>query len=134
MAQGRLLVLDDDVTVGQILVMAAQSAGFEARWCEDLPALLAELGGWVPTHVSLDLCLPQANTEQVLQCLADMACQAKVIVCSGAAPADLQAALALAGQLGLPTAGVLQKPFRLAELRRLLDPGWCAPRQAGCSG
>lgn len=122
MAQGRLLVLDDDATVGQILVLGAQSAGFEARWCEDLPALLVELGDWAPTHVSLDLGLPQANVEQVLQCLAEAACRARVIVCSGAAPADLQAALARAGQLGLPLAGILQKPFRLAELRRLLAP------------
>ena len=36
MAQARLLVLDDEATVGQILVMAAQAAGFEARCCEDL--------------------------------------------------------------------------------------------------
>lgn len=124
MARGRLLVLDDDATVGQILVMAAQSAGFEARWCEDLPGFVDGLGQWAPTHVCLDLRLPQVSPEQVLQSLADAGCLARVIVCSGAAPADLQAALALAHQLGLPTAGVLAKPFRLAELRRLLElPG-----------
>ena len=36
MAQARLLILDNEATVGQILVMAAQAAGFEARCCEDL--------------------------------------------------------------------------------------------------
>ena len=121
MATGRLLVLDDDGTVGQILVMAAQTVGFEACCCEDLPAFVDKLATWAPTHVSLDLSLPQASPHVVMQCLVDAGCSARVIVCSGAAPAELQAALALARQRGLATAGVLAKPFRLAELRALLE-------------
>jgi len=120
MAQGRLLVLDDDATVGQILVMAAQAAGFEARQCDKLPAFMQELAAWAPSHVALDLGMPGTSPEQVMQSLADAGCRARVIVCSGAAPQDLQAALSTAQRLGLPTAGALAKPFRLAELRALL--------------
>lgn len=120
MSQGRLLVLDDDPTVGQLLVMAAQGAGFEARWCEELPPFFEALGAWAPTHVALDLRMPGTQPGQVIQGLADACCQARLIVCSGAAPAELRAALAQAENLGLPVAGTLAKPFRLVELRALL--------------
>lgn len=120
MAQGRLLVLDDDATVGQILVMGAQGVGFEARWCEEVPRFIQEVRAWEPTHVAVDLRMPGVQPEQVIQCLAEAQCQARIIVCSGAAPGDLQAALAQARALGLQVAGALAKPFRLAELRALL--------------
>ncbi|HRD96061.1 MAG TPA: response regulator [Rubrivivax sp.] len=120
MAQGRLLVLDDEATVGQILVMAAQAAGFEARCCEDLASFVEALMAWPPTHVVLDLGIPDTTPTQVLQALADARCRAQVIICSGAAPADVQDALALVPQMGLRAGGVLAKPFRLAELRALL--------------
>lgn len=121
MAHGRLLVLDDDATVGQILVMAAQGVGFEARWCEDLAGFIEAMAAWGPTHVVVDLRMPGVLPEQVMQRLADAQCQARIIVCSGAAPGDLQAALAQARALGLQAGGVLAKPFRLAELRALLS-------------
>jgi DNA-binding response OmpR family regulator len=120
MAQARLLVLDDEATVGQILVMAAQAAGFEARCCEDLAGCVELLVAWEPSHLVLDLGIPGTTPAQLMQALVDVRCQARVIVCSGAAPAELEAALALARQLGLRAAGVLSKPFRLAELRALL--------------
>jgi DNA-binding response OmpR family regulator len=121
MAQGRLLVLDDDATVGQMLVMAAQTAGFEARCCADLPAFITHLQACPQTHVVVDLNLPESSIEQVMQQLSEVGCRAQVIVCSGAALQELQAALSLARALGLRTAGVLAKPFRLAELRALLQ-------------
>jgi len=120
MAQGRLLVLDDDMTVAQILLMAAQGAGFEARWCEDVPGFIEAIRTWDPTHVAVDLRMPGTQPEQVMQLLADVQCRARIIVCSGAAPVDLQAALAQAQALGLQVAGALAKPFRLVELRALL--------------
>lgn len=120
MAQGRLLVLDDDVTVGQILVMGAQGVGFEARWCEEVPRFIETIGTWDPTHIAVDLRMPGVQPEEIMQCLADAQCQARIIVCSGAAPVDLQAALSQARALGLRAAGALAKPFRLAELRALL--------------
>jgi FixJ family two-component response regulator len=93
MAQGRLLVLDDDATVGQVLLMGAQVSGFEARQCDNLPAFMQDLMDWMPSHVALDLGMPGTSPEQVMQSLADASCRARVIVCSGAAPQDLQAAL-----------------------------------------
>ena len=45
---------------------------------------------------------------------------ARIIICSGSGAEDLDAALEAARRLGLATAGVLPKPFRLAALRAVL--------------
>jgi ActR/RegA family two-component response regulator len=58
MAGGRLLILDDDPTVGQILLMSAQASGFEARLCLEVQPFLEALGPWMPTHLAIDLTLP----------------------------------------------------------------------------
>lgn len=120
MGAGRLLVLDDDPTVGQIVVAAAQASGFEARLCEAVPAFIAALADWAPTHLAIDLTLPGSSGVEVLRLVADAGSRACIIICSGSGTAELEAALQSARELGLPTAGVLPKPFRLAGLRALL--------------
>lgn len=124
MAGGRLLILDDDPTVGQILLMSAQASAFEARLCQEVPSFLEALGTWAPTHLAIDLTLPGTSGVEVLRRVADGGCQARIIICSGASQGELHAALQEAQTLGLATAGVLPKPFRLSNVRALLaDPG-----------
>ncbi len=120
MTTGRLLILDDDATVGQTLLAGAQACGFEGRLCATPEAFAAEVQAWPPTHVAIDLHLAGGNARQTLHELAALSCGATVIVCSGAGADEIEAALAQARALGLPTAGALAKPFRLAALRALL--------------
>lgn len=124
MARGRLLILDDDLTVGQILQMAAQASGFEAQLCSEVITFLEALRPWAPTHLAIDLTLPGTSGVEVLRRVAQTGCGARVIICSGAGSAELEAALAETRALGLDSAGVLRKPFTLAALRALLaEPG-----------
>jgi DNA-binding response OmpR family regulator len=122
MPDGRLLILDDDPMVGQILSMASKSAGFEARWCEAPEAFFAAATEWQPTHVAVDLLMPDISGLDVLRRLAERGCRAAVIISSGLGAGELQDALDEARALGLPTAGVLPKPFSLASVRALLKP------------
>ncbi|MBK7531017.1 response regulator [Piscinibacter sp.] len=123
MAGGRLLILDDDPTVGQILLMSAQASGFEARLCLEVQPFLEALGPWMPTHLAIDLTLPGTTGIAVMRRVAAAGCRARIIICSGAGAAELDAALLEARSLGLPAPGVLAKPFRLAGVRELLaDP------------
>ncbi len=117
---GRLLILDDDATVGQTLLFGAQACGFEARLCAGLAAFRTELRQWPPTHVVLDLQLAGGSGRAVLEDLTAEGATASVIVCSGAGAIELDAALAEVRRHGLPVAGALAKPFRLAALRALL--------------
>lgn len=121
--QRRLLILDDDPTVGQILLLAARASGFESRLCTEAAEFLAALTPWAPSHLAIDLTLPDSSGLEVLRAVAGAGCQARVIICSGAGRSELDEALAEARALSLPTAGVLPKPFTLAGLRALLvDP------------
>lgn len=120
MQAGRLLILDDDAMVGQILLMAAKGAGCEARWCERHEAFFEAVGEWQPTHVAVDLLMPGISGMDVLHRLAAEGCVARVIISSGLGASELDAALGEARALGLQTAGVLPKPFSLAAVRALL--------------
>jgi DNA-binding response OmpR family regulator len=120
MAAGRLLVLDDDATVGQILVIGAAGAGFEARLCLQADEFFAMLATWDPTHVALDLSLPDITPPQLMRRLCASGCRARVLIVSGAGRAELDEALNDARALGLDAPGALPKPFSMAVLRSLL--------------
>jgi DNA-binding response OmpR family regulator len=120
MPGGRLLILDDDPTVGQILQVAARSAGFEARWCERVDEFFSALAEWRPTHLAVDMLMPEASGLEVLTRLAEQRCEAKVIVSSGIGAGELDTVLDEAMALGLNTVGTLPKPFSLASVRALL--------------
>jgi DNA-binding response OmpR family regulator len=120
MARGKLLILDDDVTVGQILLLGAQASGFEARLCGEVAAFFELLDPWAPTHVAIDLTLPDTSGVAVLRRLSQNGCRARVLICSGAGAAELDAALAETRALGLDGAGVLSKPYTLARLLALI--------------
>jgi DNA-binding response OmpR family regulator len=120
MAAGRLLVLDDDATVGQILVIGAAGADFEARLCVQAEEFFEMLEAWSPTHVALDLSLPDIAPDQLMRRLAASGCRARVIIVSGAGRAELDEALNNARALGLDAPAALPKPFSMAVLRSLL--------------
>lgn len=128
MPTARLLVLDDDETVGQLLVFVAQSTGLEARLCTAAPAFFEAVAAWRPTHLAIDLSLARMHGLDVLRELAARGCDSRVIICSGAGRGEIDAAAREATALGLDTAGVLPKPFSVASLRALLGDVGPAPR------
>lgn len=126
MGRGRVLILDDDPTVGQILSMMAQACGHDSLWCETAADFLQRLADWSPTHLAIDLTLPDTTGVEVLHQVARVGSTARIIVCSGAGRGDLDAALQACTALGLAAGGVLAKPFRLADVRLLLVGGAAA--------
>jgi CheY-like chemotaxis protein len=124
MPPGRLLVLDDDATVGTVLVFVAQSVGFEARLCEQAPAFFEALTEWLPTHLAIDLSMPGMGGVEVMRRLAAKGCAASIIISSGAGREEIDEAHREAQALGLRVAGTLPKPFSVSALRALLaEPG-----------
>ncbi|NKF22964.1 EAL domain-containing response regulator [Solimonas marina] len=130
----RLLVLDDEVAVGQIVAMAARGAGFEARATTSATEFFDMLAEWQPTHLAIDLMMPDMDGIEVLRRLGEDHCQARTIVMSGVGGQILGAARRLASEHGLDIAGVLTKPFSPRDLRTLLSSTGPAPgadRDAG---
>ena len=120
----RVLILDDDPQVGKLFQLIAESVGAEARAMTHTQEFFRAVADWDPTHVAIDLVMPEMDGVEVLVHLAAMHCGAKIIITSGLGTRVLDAAGRSADEHGLAIAGVLSKPFSAKALRALLldDP------------
>lgn len=116
----RLLILDDDALVGLLVESVARLAGVATFLTRAADEFYATLDSWHPTHIVVDLTMPEISGEQVLTALAARGCTARIIVASGAETERLDRAVAQARAGGLDVAGALPKPFAAAALRALL--------------
>ncbi|MDB6063582.1 MAG: response regulator [Verrucomicrobiaceae bacterium] len=99
----------------------AKGAGFETRLCSEPDDFFNAVSQWQPTHITVDLVMPNIDGVEVLRLLAEHHCQAQVIVTSGEGTQTLESAQAAAQQYGLGAVKVLSKPFRPRELRALIQ-------------
>ena len=105
----RILAVEDDPDTAEAVRAVLQDEGHEVRVALDGRKALAELAGWQPDVVILDLLLPALSGHALLRYLRDLPeyRQVPVLVMSGALPtlAKLDGATS-----------VLAKPFELAQL------------------
>lgn len=136
MDEKRLLVLDDDPGVGQTICLIAESAGFKTSMHTEANQFFQALLAWNPTHIALDLVMPDMDGVEVIAELAERGCRSQIIITSGVGDRILDAAGRSASEHGLNILGVLSKPFFPASLIRLLDqddPANSTSRAAGQS-
>lgn len=125
----RLLILDDEAAMGQTIANIARTAGFEAKSVVDAASFFRELDAWGPTHIALDLIMPDVDGIEVLRRLGDAGCSASVLITSGVGTRVLEAAKQSALEHGLEIAGVVSKPFSPSKLRALLTSSAPRPSQ-----
>ncbi|MCH8505729.1 MAG: response regulator [Ectothiorhodospiraceae bacterium] len=123
MPAGRVLVLDDDLSVAQTVALVAESIGMEAHCTTGPEEFFRLLDDWVPTHIVLDLVMPQMDGVEVMRHLAQRGCRADIIISSGVGSRVLDAARRSAAEHRLSIVGVLAKPFMPATLRGFLREG-----------
>lgn len=117
---GRLLVVDDEEAVRELVELAAEACG----WSCDGAGTVAEVDRRLHGEYDLvlvDLVLGEEDGASVLELLARRSVQADVLLMSGGADQRFDVAAAAAHDDGLRVAGMLHKPFPLAELRALLS-------------
>ncbi len=117
---GRMLILEDDMHVGKIVKLIAEANGLESRLLTEPERFLRAFNEWQPTHIALDLVIPEMDGVQVLAELAKRDCRAKIIITSGMGVRVLDAAGRAGNERGLNIVGVLAKPFSATALRELL--------------
>jgi DNA-binding NtrC family response regulator len=120
-AKGRLLIFDDDELVAETFGRIVRRIGLHVRIVNRYADFLEALDAWLPTHIAIDLVMPNMDGVQVLRRLASRRCSAMIIITSGIGDVALDAARQSAEASHLNIAGVLPKPFTLATLRALLD-------------
>lgn len=116
----RLLILDDDPLIGQTIQRIAEFAGLGVRFTTDPEEFFRFVDQWQPSHIALDLVMPEMDGVQVMTRLAERGCRARIVLTSGVGSRVLDAAGRSAAEHGLAIAGVLSKPFSSVALRNLL--------------
>ena len=127
----RVLILDDDAAVGRTIRFTVEAAGMEARAVSDPDAFLRLVDAWEPTHIVLDLVMPQMDGIEVMRLLAERRTSARLVILSGVGTRVLDAAHRVAAEKGLRILGVLPKPIRPARLREVLQRNNDDARLAG---
>jgi len=115
------MILDDDREIRETLTFMAEDLHFEVTATSTYEELMAALNTRKPTHIVVDLVMPEVDGTEVLKSLAKEDCDAGIIILSGVDDRVLEAARKLALERGLKVLGVLTKPFRLADFRALLN-------------
>jgi len=115
----RILVIDDEVDVGEFVSAAAQAMGIECTTTTTAKAFLDALTADT-TLILLDLMMPEMDGVELLRLLGQQKCKAGIVLMSGVGKRTMETAGQLASVLGLSIVGHLQKPFRLKELEDVL--------------
>jgi EAL domain-containing protein (putative c-di-GMP-specific phosphodiesterase class I)/CheY-like chemotaxis protein len=115
----KLLVIDDDPAIRQVVLTLGRSAGFEVTGCEGEPSLDACLGEPADL-VILDLVMPVVDGVEVIERLGRLRAATRLVLVSGQDRRVLASASRLAAAHGLKVAAVFAKPFNIAELQACL--------------
>ncbi len=114
----KVLVVDDEVDISDFICAAAEKQGYQATALNDSTEFASTY--LIDTSlIVLDLNMPGVDGIEVIRFLAANKSQASLVISSGSDKAILRSAEELAKAHGLDVIGVLKKPVRLAELKRL---------------
>jgi PAS domain S-box-containing protein len=127
-ARQKILVVDDDDDIGEFVSAAAKAIGCQCTVTTHGATFLEKLSPDT-TLVLLDLMMPGMDGIELLRLLAERNCKADIVLISGVGMRTIESAGQLGEILGLSIVGHLQKPFPMADLKKLLQrlPGFEAP-------
>lgn len=120
-ARHRLVILDDDPGIRELVADVAEGVGFDVRLLDMPDKLWACLGEFDPNVIVLDLDMPRMDGISVLRLLGEERCQADILVASGVDNRTLHTTERLGREYGLRMLGTLQKPFSVTRLEGVLN-------------
>jgi EAL domain-containing protein (putative c-di-GMP-specific phosphodiesterase class I)/CheY-like chemotaxis protein len=116
-----VLVVDDDAACGRTLSNLLRRLGAsEVVTAESAAEALERIDAGSFDLICCDLNMPGRDGVETMRLFAERRVKSPLVIISGADPKVLKAAQALGKGRGLAIAGVLQKPFGMAELEAAL--------------
>jgi EAL domain-containing protein (putative c-di-GMP-specific phosphodiesterase class I)/ActR/RegA family two-component response regulator len=115
------LIVDDEPGIRNFVQHVAESVGMQAVGAVSGSDALNKLKSLSPAIIVMDMQMPNGDGVQLIQGLAGLAIQAKIVIISGADTRLLEVSAEIARQRGLDIGAVLHKPVRFEELRRTLS-------------
>jgi two-component system, chemotaxis family, chemotaxis protein CheY len=119
-AKPRLLAIDDDLPLAELISRAAEKCGYEARALDQSHQLARLLDGWMPDVLTLDLSMPEEDGMSMLALLEEKRFAGMLIIISGHQGWLRKAACRLAQGRGLDVVEDFQKPVDITALRQVL--------------
>jgi EAL domain-containing protein (putative c-di-GMP-specific phosphodiesterase class I) len=120
MTTGRkILVVDDEIEIGEFIAAAAENLGLECIFTTDAIAMEQLLTPDVGLIV-LDLMMPEMDGIEAMRRLSELKCKAGIVLMSGISTRVLETAEKLARSLDLVVVGHLSKPFKISDLEAIL--------------
>ena len=117
--RGRVLIVDDDAVLCDIMGAMARDAGFETRATYSGAEFRRAVPGFRPDHIVLDLAIPDEDGLELMRYLAGLRCEARIAVVSSQPELMIGQAVRFGRSRGLNVAGALRKPFRRADFLTL---------------
>ena len=115
------LIVDDEPGIRNFVQHVAESVGMQAVGAVSGSDALNKLKTLSPTIIVMDMQMPNGDGVQLIQGLAGLNIDAKIVIISGADTRLLEVSAEIARQRGLDIGAVLHKPVRFEELRRTLS-------------
>jgi EAL domain-containing protein (putative c-di-GMP-specific phosphodiesterase class I)/CheY-like chemotaxis protein len=119
-AEQKILVIDDEGDIGELITTVARSMGFQCDATNEAITFLEKLSPDT-NLVLLDLIMPEMDGIELLRLLGKRKCKAGIILMSGLGVRTIESAEKFAQVLGLFIVGHLQKPFRPIDLVEMLQ-------------
>ncbi len=116
----KLLVIDDDERISRLFQNIAEELEYSVQCVNDYPSISNVLQHFQPDIIFLDLKLQGHDGIEVLYYLAEMKCEAKILVVSGVDQSTLEAAADVGKLNNLNIVGTIKKPFDIEDIERIL--------------
>lgn len=117
----RLLSVDDDLDSAELVVRVAERCGFEGFATSDSRGVMNLSNALKPIVLSIDICMPNINAEELIELLAEARYDGYIIIVSGQKQQVLDQTSKLATDSGLRVLGAMQKPLDYSALRKMLS-------------
>lgn len=117
----RMLVIDDEEDICDLIAEIGTRRGLEVRTLSNPEQVLATLADFTPDFIMLDLMMPNTDGVELLRLLAEHVKEAKLCLISGSDTRVLNSARRLGSAHGLNVIAALEKPLNIPILTSLFD-------------